>query len=87
MTFDTSNRLRRPTMRTVYVPAIEKRVSLGSYIRAIKLAKANMDREFSHGLTCWWPCYGADIVDQFLSGVHDRINQAVPYTKRGSSCA
>ena len=71
------------TVRTVYLPAISKRVSLAAYIRAVKLALANPDRTFSHGLTCWWSCTGAEIADQFREGMHDRINQSIPYIRRG----
>jgi hypothetical protein len=52
-----------------------KRVTLGGYIAAVKRAKANPDREFDRGLTCWWPCTGRQIVRQFRDGLHDRINQ------------
>ncbi len=58
-------------IRTVYLPAIGKRVSLAAYIRAVKLALANPDRTFSHGLTCWWSCTGAEIVDEFRQGMHE----------------
>ena len=70
-------------MRTIYLPAIDRTVTLKDYIRAVKLAKENPDMEFKHGLTCWWSCTGRDIVKQFVEGVHDRINQGVPYCTRG----
>lgn len=70
-------------MRTIALPAINARVSLRDYIRAIKEAKANPDREYKHGLTTWWPTTGREIHQQFLQGVHDRINQGVPYIERG----
>ena len=69
-------------MRTIYLPAIERSVSLKRYIKAVKLAKANPDAKFKHGLTCWWSCTGRDIVKQFFAGVQDRINQAIPYIDR-----
>jgi hypothetical protein len=69
-------------MRTIYIPAIEKSVSIGQYVKAIKIAKANPDKEFKHGLTCWWPCLGRDIVSQFFDGLTDRINQSIPYVDR-----
>lgn len=70
--------------RTIYLPSIERRVTLAAYLRAVRVAKANPDAEFKHGLTCWWPCTGADIVRQFVAGMIDRINQAIPYTQRGT---
>ena len=69
-------------MRTIYLPAIERSVPLSQYIRAVKLAKANPDARFKHGLTCWWSCTGKEIVRQFFDGIQDRINQAMPYIER-----
>ena len=74
-------------MRTIYLPAIDKRVTLGAYLHFVRLAKEQPHREFKHGLTCWWPCTGAEIMRQFREGVHDRINQAVPYQQRGKKGA
>lgn len=70
-------------MRTIYLPAIERHVTLRQYIDAVKLAKSNPNTEFKHGLTCWYSCKGKDIVRQFLSGIEDRINQGIPYSQRG----
>lgn len=70
-------------MRTVHLPAVDRRVSLAAYIAAVKRAKANPTEIFSHGLTCWWPCAGEEIVRQFVDGMQERINQAVPYHQRG----
>ena len=71
-------------MRTIYLPAIDRRVTLAQFVRAVKLAKANPDAEFKQGLSCWWPCTGREIMRQFLEGVNDRINQAIPYSERGA---
>jgi len=71
------------TMRYISLPAINKRVTIKNYVAGVKMAKARPDAEFKHGLTCWWPCTGADIMRQFRDGVMDRINQAIPYLKRG----
>ena len=70
-------------MRYITCPAINKKIPLESYIVAIKLAKANPDKEFTHGLTTWWPTLGKEIMEQFVASVHDRINQAIPYCNRG----
>ena len=70
-------------MRTITI-ATGRTVSIGQYVTAIKFAKASPDAEFAHGLTCWWPCTGREIMEQFMRGVHDRINQAVPYIERGT---
>jgi hypothetical protein len=71
-----------PAVRTIHLPAIDRTVTLGAYLKAVRAAKANPSVEFKHGLTCWWPCTGAEILGQFLSGLHDRINQCVPYSER-----
>lgn len=71
-------------MRTVYVPGIERRVPLRAYVRAVRLAKANPDTVFRCTLCGWWPGTGRDILRQFMDGVHQRINDAVPYVQRGA---
>ena len=61
-------------MRVIYLSAIQKRITIGQYCKAVKLAKANPDREFNVTLETWWPGTGKLIVKQFMKGVHDRIN-------------
>ena len=68
--------------RMIYCPGPERWITIGHYVRGVKLAKANLDSEFKQGITCWWPCTGREIVRQFAAGMHDRINQAIPYTAR-----
>ena len=70
--------------RTVTLPAVGKSVTLAAYVAAVKLAKTNPDTTFKHGLTAWWPCTGREIMQQFRAGMHDRINQRVPYRLRGA---
>lgn len=72
-------------MRAIYLPALNRSVSLGQYLKAIRLAKANPTARFDHGLTCWWPQTGTQIMRQFREGMHERISQAVPYGVRGAS--
>ena len=55
------------TQRYIDLPAIGKKVPLGAYVAAIKAAKANPTKTFKTGLTCWWPCSGAEIVGLFGS--------------------
>ena len=62
-------------MKTAIVLGHGKVVTLPEYVRGIKIAKANLERTFKHGLTGWWPVTGKEIMKQFLNGVHDRINQ------------
>jgi len=71
--------------RVVYIAGIGKWVSLKEYIRGIKVAKANPQAVFSYGLDCWWSCTGAEIMEQFLAGVMDRINERISYIERGKS--
>lgn len=73
-------------MRAVYVAGCDKWVSLSAYLAAVKQAKAHPDAEFKHGLTCWGPCKGRDIMRQFFDGLTDRINQGIPYANRGMDC-
>ena len=72
-------------MRTIFLPAIDRTVSLGAYVQAIQTAKANPEAEFKTGLTTWWPTTGQEIMRQFRKGIADRINEGVPYTQRGQS--
>jgi hypothetical protein len=70
-------------MRFIDLPAINKKVPLGAYIKAVRAAKEKPERTFTTGLTTWWPTTGAEIVEQFQRGVTERINEAVPYIQRG----
>ena len=72
---------------TIYLPAIERRIPLGVYVAAIKTAKAHPEQTFKHGLSTWWPTTGREIVAQFRDGMQDRINQAMPYHRRGRPVA
>ena len=74
-------------MRTITIPAIDRVVTINQYVKAVKLAIANPESEFKHGLTCWWPCKGKDIREQFLAGIMDRINEAIPYIDRGKEAS
>lgn len=69
--------------RVIYLPALDKYYSLGAYVAAIKKAKAHPNDTFPHTLEKWWPGTGAEVVEEFRKGMHDRINQAVPAIKRG----
>ena len=69
--------------RYITMPAIGKSVPIGVYVAAIKTAKANPAMEFKTGLTCWWPCTGAEIMKQFVEGMQERISAGIPYSQRG----
>ena len=70
-------------LRTIHLPAIDRTVSLADYNQAVRMAKAFPAAWFKTGLTTWWPTTGAEIMEQFRSGMTDRINQAIPYSQRG----
>lgn len=73
------------SLRWIICPALHsKPIPLGRYVAFIKAAKARPGSEFKHGLTCWWPVTGAEIVKQFREGLTERINQAKPYHLRGA---
>lgn len=68
--------------RFVSLPANDRRVTLGAYVGAVALAKANPTREFKCGLDTWWPTTGAEIMRQFRKAMHRRINEAISYQVR-----
>lgn len=65
----------------IYLPAISRTVTIAAYVAAIRKAKANPDARFQHGLTCWWSCTGADIVNQFREVRNARITAGLPITR------
>ena len=69
--------------RVIYCPGPNRWVSIRAYVKAVKTAKAHPDAQFKEGITCWWPCTGREVMQQFRRGLRDRINQAVPYYQRG----
>jgi len=71
--------------RTIFLPALDRRITVGQYVAAVKRAKANPNAEFKCGLACWWPCTGREIMQQFFAGVTERINSGVPYVTRNMS--
>ena len=69
--------------RTIYLPALERSVTIGAYVAAVKKAKRFPAHEFKHGLTTWWPVTGQQIVNQFREGMNQRISESVPHFARG----
>ena len=70
--------------RTIYLPATDRTITLATYVKAVKTARANPTITFRHGLNGWWPVTGADVVAEFRRSIHDRINSGIPYTSRGA---
>ena len=58
--------------RTITLEATGRVLSVASYVRGIRLAKAEPLMMFRHGLTTWWPCSGSTIMHQFREGCRDR---------------
>lgn len=71
------------SQRKVYVPGYERWVTLGQYVQAVKMAKANPLGEFKHGLTCWWAVTGEEVMRQFVDGMQVRISEGISYSQRG----
>ncbi len=69
--------------RYITMPAINRQVTIGQYVKAVKSAIHNPDLEYKTGITTRWPTKGREIRAQFMRGVHDRINQATPAIERG----
>lgn len=69
--------------RVISLPASGRQVTLASYVKAVKAAKANPTMTFKHGPATWWPVTGAEFMQQFMDGVHDRINEEISYNNRG----
>jgi len=85
VTIADMSRSRRCEVRAIYVTGYDKWVSIGQYVKVIRQVKAaSPETVYKHGLTSWWPTTGGEIMQQFLASVHDRINDAIPYVKRGA---
>jgi len=50
-------------------------VRVSDYVAGIRLAKANPDRTFRHGLGGWWPETGAEVVRAYRRHVDTVINR------------
>ena len=71
------------TKRAIYCPGPRKWLTLGQYVQAVKMAKANPAATFKCGFSSEWPLTGAEAFGEFMAGLEDRINQAEPYSERG----
>lgn len=69
-------------MKSIYLPAVSRRVTLASYVETVKYAKANPEVIFRHGLDGWWPITGAELFQEFRRSINHRINQQRPYLER-----
>ena len=69
--------------RMIWCPGVDRWVTLGEYVAAVRTAKANLTARFPHTLTSWYSGTGADVVRQFFAGVQDRINSGIPYSLQG----
>ena len=63
-------------MRTLYLPATRKTISLRAYLDGYAMVKANPTATFSFGLTTWWPgISGAEILEQYRAEFRAVINR------------
>ncbi|TET21429.1 MAG: hypothetical protein E3J71_09480 [Candidatus Stahlbacteria bacterium] len=70
--------------RMIYIPGIDRWVTLGQYVKAIKKVKSMpLDTIWPHSLEDWTSARGSDILREFMKGIMDRINQGIPYSQRG----
>lgn len=60
-----------------------RHVTIASYVATIRHAKAHPQATYPHGLTGWWQVQGYEIVEQYMAGVHDRINRHIPGYGKG----
>lgn len=60
-----------------------KRVRVADYVAGIRLAKANPDRTFKHGLGGWWPETGREILAAYRRHVDTVINRRAGITDDG----
>ncbi len=63
---------------SIALPALNRTVSVGQYVGAIKRAKANLAATFPSSLEHWAPAKGAQIVAEFRKGLAARINAKAP---------
>ena len=62
----------------IYLPALNRTVSIAAYCAAIRKAQANPTARFPHSLDGWWPATGAEIVRQFRQVRNARITAGRP---------
>jgi hypothetical protein len=70
--------------RGIYIPGIQRTVSIGAYCAAICKAKANPDARFPHTLNNWWSGTGADILREWREVRNVRITAALPISHDGA---
>ena len=62
----------------IFLPALNRTVSIATYCAAIRKAQANPAAQFSHSLDGWWPTTGAEIMRQFRQVRNARITAGRP---------
>lgn len=65
----------------IYIPAINRHVSIAAYCAAIRKAKANPDAEFPHSFERWWPTTGAEILREWRKVRNRRITAGIPLAR------
>lgn len=62
----------------IYLPSINRHVTIAAYCAAIRKAKANPDARFPHTLNNWWSGTGADIMREYREVRNKRITAGIP---------
>lgn len=70
-------------MAYIWLAALERRVSIPSYMKAIRRAKEVLHGTFPNTLETWWSGSGECIVAQFRKALHKRISAHLPGYGKG----
>lgn len=58
-----------------------RRITIGEYVRSCRILKT-MDLDDEVAKWEWYPCKVSHILHDIRWGIHDRINQGIPYVNR-----
>lgn len=65
----------------IYIPAINRHVSIAAYCAAIRKAKANPDGLFPHTFESWASGTGRDILREWRKVRNRRITAGIPLAR------
>lgn len=66
----------------ITLEATNKKISLGQYVKAVKMALNNPEMTFNHSLSNWYPCPGSTIIKEFRFALNNRINGKTEKTRK-----
>lgn len=71
----TTKEAERETMTRYITLGNGKQIGLSAYAKGWRACKASaLGTEFKHGLCTWWSQTREEILQDFMHGLHDRIN-------------